>query len=317
MNWAVRMSSDLETQIVSVERVKEYAELPTEDVAAGTEPPPEWPTRGAVEIRDLKLKYRHTTPYVLHGISASIAPGEHIGIVGRTGAGKSSLISALFLTADVQEGSLKIDGVDIRSVPLQTLRSRLTIITQTPVLFSGPLRRSLDPLGRHTDGEIYAALENVALKEYVEGLPQQLDSPVSEGGSNFSAGQRQLLTVARALLKRSRVIVLDEASSSVDALADAVLQRALRTQFGDATVLTIAHRIATIYDSSRVMVLSAGKLLEFAPPQRLLANPRSEFARMVAEAAAVGDIGAAAPGAGDAPPADGTDGVAGDSLATR
>lgn len=187
------------------------------------------------------------------------------------------------------EGSIEIDGVDICSLPLTTLRSRLGIITQTPVLFSGPLRRSLDPLGRHSDGEMWDALAAVSMREAIAALPDGLDAHVAEGGSSFSAGQRQLLTVARALLQRVRVLVLDEPSSAVDVIADAVLQRTIRTAFAKATVLTIAHRIATIVDSDRILVLGAGRVLEFDAPARLLANPASEFSRMVAEAAAGGE----------------------------
>ena len=199
----------------------------------------------------------------------------------RSHAGKSSFISAFFLMADVQEGTLSIDGIDIKRVPLSTLRARLTIIPQDPVLFSGTLRSNVDVLAQHTDAKVWNALSLVSMADAVRALPKQLDAPVSDGGSNFSAGQRQLLTVARALLRNSRVVILDEASSSVDALSDKALQSAIRSQFAKSTVLTIAHRVHTILDSDRVMILRDGRIAEFDAPAVLLAREGSEFASLV------------------------------------
>jgi len=266
LNWLVRMTSDTESEIVSVERIAEYTALRTEneEPADGSviHPPPSWPAAGAIEMRDVKLAYRHGLPWVLHGVTCDIAPGAHVGIVGRTGAGKSSFISALFLTADVQLGTITIDGIPIHRVPLATLRSRLTIIPQTPILFTGTLRSNLDVLGgQYTDAQLWDALDKVGMADTVRALPEGLDTPVTEGGGNFSAGQRQLLTIVRALLRNSRVIVLDEVSASVDVASDAVLQRALRSYFRSATVLTIAHRVHTLADSDRILTLDAGRLV--------------------------------------------------------
>ena len=185
--------------------------------------------------------------------------------------------------ADVQEGSIEIDGVDITRLPLSRLRSAISILPQDPVLFSGTLRRNLDVLDEHKDAALWSALGMVSMADAVRALPRGLDSPVSDGGSNFSAGQRQLLTVARALLRRTRVVILDEASSSVDALSDKALQTAIRSEFAGSTVLTIAHRVHTILDSDRVMVLDDGRIIEFDAPTALLAKVDSTFAGLVKE----------------------------------
>jgi len=298
LNWLVRMASDAEAQTVSVERIKEYTDLPVEATTlAGNDgvvtPPASWPARGAINITDLRLKYRPTTPYVLHGVSAAVGAGEHVGIVGRTGAGKSSLISAFFCTADVQEGVIELDGVNIAHVPLSTLRSRITLIPQTPVLFSGTVRHNLDVTAANTDDAVWEALEQAGMAAAVRALPGGLAAKVAEGGANFSVGQRQLLTVARALLRRTKLVILDEATASVDVQSDSLLQRVIREAFGDATVLTIAHRVHTIIDSSRVMVLEGGRLAEYAPPATLMAARGSLFASLVADSAAAADASTA------------------------
>lgn len=280
LNWMVRMLSSVETQIVSVERMREYSVLPTEPTT-GTPAPAAWPAQGHIRFRNVKMKYREGTPYVLHGVSFDIRAGERIGIVGRTGAGKSSLLSVLFRLADVLEGEVLIDGVDIRAMPLAQLRSHIAIIPQEANLFSGPLRRNLDPLEQFSDEDILVALDRVSLRDAVESSPDGLQSVVAEGGENWSHGQRQLLCMARALLRQCRIVVLDEATAACDMETDALLQRTIREHFRGATVLTIAHRIHTILDSDRVMVLNRGRIAEFDSPQRLLADTSSAFSSLL------------------------------------
>lgn len=286
LNWMVRQSAEVESKIVSVERLREYSFLPVEPhTAASVTVPSSWPSQGAISIRDLKLKYRVGCPYVLNGISLDIRAHEKIGICGRTGAGKSSLLSALYRLADVQEGSITIDGVSIADVSLDRLRSSLAIIPQEPTLFSGTMRKSLDPLGQFSDEDIWAALDLVSLKSVLEARPEGLNSPVVEGGENWSHGQRQLICMARAVLRRCRIVVLDEATAACDVETDALLQRTIRTVFRDCTVLTIAHRVNTIIDADRVACLHQGVVVEFDTPAALLANPSSMFASLVRESA--------------------------------
>ena len=203
----------------------------------------------------------------------TIRPGEKVGIVGRTGAGKSSLLVALFRIVELKAGSISIDGVDISSVPLETLRSRLSIIPQDPVLFSGTLRHNLDPLGQYSDAQLAAVLRQCSL-----AIP--LDRPIDERGGNLSVGQRQLVCMGRALLKAARVLVLDEATASVDMETDALIQTTLQSQLGDATVLTIAHRLNTIMHADRVLVVHDGRLAEDGPPVELKNTPDSHFAKL-------------------------------------
>lgn len=289
LNWLVRMASDAESQTVAVERIEEYCALPREpdldDVTGGCpQLPSGWPSRGDIVVTDLRLRYRKDTPEVLHGVTCAIQGGEHIGICGRTGAGKSSLVSCLLRTADVQGGVITIDGVDISSLPRRLLRSHVTLIPQTPVLFAASVRRNLDVLSAHTDEQVWTALGHVGMRDAISALPARLEAPVADGGANFSAGQRQLLTIARALLRKSRIFVLDETSSSIDVESDALLQRVIATELKTATTLTIAHRLHTIMGSDRIMVLNDGNIAELDAPASLLAREAGEFAGMAREA---------------------------------
>ncbi|XP_059617024.1 multidrug resistance-associated protein 1 isoform X3 [Phlebotomus argentipes] len=286
LNWLVRMTSDVETNIVAVERIKEYAETKQEapwELPNATVPK-NWPEVGTVEFRDFQVRYREGLELVLRGITFVVDGGQKVGIVGRTGAGKSSLTLSLFRIIESAGGSILIDGQDISKLGLHTLRSRLTIIPQDPVLFSGSLRMNLDPFNSHTDDEVWRALEHAHLRAFVKGLTAGLNHEVSEGGENLSVGQRQLVCLARALLRKTKVLVLDEATAAVDLETDDLIQRTIRTEFKDCTVLTIAHRLNTIMDSDKVIVLDRGHITEFSSPSELLQDRKSAFYSMAKDA---------------------------------
>lgn len=284
LNWLVRMTSELETNIVAVERVSEYTELKTEaQWITENRPPDGWPKAGKICFENYKVRYRPELDLILHGITCNIESTEKIGIVGRTGAGKSSLTNCLFRIIEAAEGRILIDGVDICTLGLKDLRSRLTIIPQDPVLFSGTLRMNLDPFEKFSDEDIWRVLELAHLKDFVGSLPSRLQHEVSEGGENLSLGQRQLLCLARALLRKSHILILDEATAAVDLETDDLIQSTIRREFSDCTVLTIAHRLNTILDSSRVMVLDSGKIVEFDSPSALF-NKHGHFYSMAKDA---------------------------------
>ncbi|KAG0242470.1 hypothetical protein BGW41_004038 [Actinomortierella wolfii] len=270
----------LETNIVAVERIREYSRLPSEarDVIPDSKLDKEWPQEGKIVFNNYSTRYRKELDLVLRNINLSIQPGERIGIVGRTGAGKSSVTLALFRIIEAASGSIEIDGVDISTLGLHDLRSRLTIIPQDPFLFGGTIRRNLDPLEEWQDADVWAALESASLKSYVSSLPEGLDTVIENGGENMSLGQRQLMSLARAMLHRhTKILCLDEATAAIDIETDNAIQRALRQSFQDCTVLTIAHRINTIMDSDRILVLEHGQVAEFDSPKTLLENPNSIF----------------------------------------
>uniref|UniRef100_A0A7N8XQL6 Multidrug resistance-associated protein 1 n=1 Tax=Mastacembelus armatus TaxID=205130 RepID=A0A7N8XQL6_9TELE len=288
LTWLVRMSSDLETNIVAVEKLKEYSdtEKEAEWKYEHSSLPPGWPTHGCIEIRGFGLRYRPNLDLAIHNITISINGGEKVGIVGRTGAGKSSLTLGLFRIIEGAEGHIIIDGVDIAQLGLHELRSRITIIPQDPVLFSGSLRLNLDPFDSYTDEDVWMALEFSHLKTFVSGLPDKLSHECSEGGENFSVGQRQLLCLARALLRKTKILVLDEATAAVDMETDNLIQSTIRSQFEECTVLTIAHRLNTIMDYTRVLVLDKGEMAEFDSPSNLIAQ-RGAFYQMAKDAGLV------------------------------
>ncbi|XP_064179062.1 ATP-binding cassette sub-family C member 3 isoform X7 [Anguilla rostrata] len=272
LNWMVRMTSDLESNIVAVERVKEYSETQTEAPweIEDKKPPPEWPTQGKVEFHDYSVRYREGLDLVLKNLTLSVKGGEKIGIVGRTGAGKSSMTLCLFRLLEAAGGEITIDEVKISDIGLHDLRSKLTIIPQEPVLFSGTLRMNLDPFEKYTDEEVWKALELSHLKKFVSNQPSKLDLECSEGGENLSVGQRQLVCLARALLRKTRILILDEATAAIDLETDDLIQSTIRTQFEDCTVFTIAHRLNTILDYTRVLVLDKGQIAEFDTPTNLI-----------------------------------------------
>lgn len=288
LNWLVRMSSEMETNIVAVERLQEYSETEKEAPweIQETAPPSTWPQVGRVEFRDYGLRYREDLDLVLKHINVTIEGGEKVGIVGRTGAGKSSLTLGLFRITESAQGEIIIDGVNIAKIGLHSLRFKITIIPQDPVLFSGSLRMNLDPFSQYSDEEVWTSLELAHLKDFVSGLPDKLNHECAEGGENLSVGQRQLVCLARALLRKTKILVLDEATAAVDLETDDLIQSTIRTQFDDCTVLTIAHRLNTIMDYTRVIVLDKGEIRECGPPSDLL-QQRGLFYSMAKDAGLV------------------------------
>ncbi|KAJ8954549.1 hypothetical protein NQ318_000783 [Aromia moschata] len=278
--WGMRQWSELETNMTSVERVQEYIEISPEKDEKTREPPKFWPENGVIEFRNMCLRYSSSDPYVLQNLNFKIKSSEKVGIVGRTGAGKSSLITALFRLTNI-EGIILIDNIDTKEIPLGVLRSKISIIPQEPVLFSGTLRKNLDPFDEYNDDVLWNALSEVELKNAVTDLPGGLDSRISEGGSNFSVGQRQLLCLARAIIRNNKILVLDEATANVDPHTDVLIQNTIRRKFANCTVLTIAHRLHTIMDSDKVLVMDAGKSVEFDHPHKLLQNPNGTFYGLV------------------------------------
>ncbi|KAF8094439.1 hypothetical protein N665_0363s0006 [Sinapis alba] len=282
--WAIYMSCFVENKMVSVERIKQFTDIPAEAEWVSKEnlPPSNWPVHGNVHLEDLKVRYRPNTPLVLKGITLDIKGGEKVGVVGRTGSGKSTLIQVLFRLVEPSGGRIIIDGIDICTLGLHDLRSRFGIIPQEPVLFEGTVRSNIDPTDQYSDEEIWKSLERCQLKDVVATKPEKLDSLVVDSGENWSVGQRQLLCLGRVMLKRSRLLFLDEATASVDSQTDAVIQKIIREDFESCTIISIAHRIPTVMDCDRVLVIDAGKAKEFDSPARLL-EKQSLFAALVQE----------------------------------
>jgi ATP-binding cassette subfamily C (CFTR/MRP) protein 4 len=282
--WGIRQSTELESQMTSVARIREYSELPEEPPRAsppGSEPPPaSWPESGRIEFSEVNLRYFEDEEPVLRRLTFIIRAGEKVGIVGRTGAGKSSIIAVLFRLTE-PEGSVTIDGIDTKSIGLHELRKKLSIIPQEPILFNGPIRRNLDPFNEYNDMDMWRALEHVKLDDVVRNLPGGLDAELSEGGGNFSVGERQLICLARAVLRKNRIIVMDEATANVDPDTDKFIQRTINETFVNCTRLTIAHRLNTIMDSDRVLVMDAGEVKEFDAPWLLLQQEEGYFSNMV------------------------------------
>ncbi|CAA7409895.1 unnamed protein product [Spirodela intermedia] len=283
--WAVWNVCNLENKIISVERILQYSCTPSEAplVIEKSRPGPHWPDHGEVRVCDLQLRYAPHLPLVLRGVSCTFPGGSKTGVVGRTGSGKSTLIQALFRMVDPAGGRILIDGVDICTIGLHDLRSRLSIIPQDPAMFEGTLRTNIDPLGQYSDVQIWEAVDKCQLGEEVRRSEERLDTPVAENGENWSVGQRQLVCLGRVLLRRSKILVLDEATASVDTATDALIQRTLRQHFSESTVITIAHRVGSILDSDLVLLLDSGLIVEFDSPSKLLEDRSSSFAKLVEE----------------------------------
>ncbi|KAK2966470.1 hypothetical protein RJ640_018999 [Escallonia rubra] len=283
--FSVQSQCLLSNMIISVERLEQYMHVPSEasEKIEGNRPPLNWPSVGRVEISDLKVRYRPNAPLVLQGISCIFEGGHKIGIVGRTGSGKTTLISALFRLIEPAEGMITVDDINISNIGLHDLRSHFGIIPQDPTLFSGSVRYNLDPLSEHSDHEIWEVLEKCQLRPAVQGKEEGLNSLVAQDGSNWSMGQRQLFCLGRALLKRRKILVLDEATASIDNTTDSIIQKTLRTEFADCTVITVAHRIPTVMDCTMVLAISDGKLVEYDEPMKLLDQEGSLFGQLVKE----------------------------------
>uniref|UniRef100_A0A7N9AZA7 ATP-binding cassette, sub-family C (CFTR/MRP), member 8 n=1 Tax=Mastacembelus armatus TaxID=205130 RepID=A0A7N9AZA7_9TELE len=286
MNWMVRNLADMEVQLGSVKRIngllktepENYEGLLSESVS---QVPDGWPRQGEIKIQNLSVRYDTTLKPVLKNVNAHISPGQKVGICGRTGSGKSSFSLAFFRMVDMFEGRIVIDDIDIAKLPLQTLRSRLSIILQDPILFSGTIRFNLDPEMKATDEMLWEALEIAQLKPVVKSLPGGLDAMVTEGGENFSQGQRQLFCLARAFVRKSSILIMDEATASIDMATESILQKVVMTAFADRTVVTIAHRVHTILNADLVIVMKRGIILEYDRPQVLLDKEDSVFASFV------------------------------------
>ncbi|XP_049853484.1 probable multidrug resistance-associated protein lethal(2)03659 [Schistocerca gregaria] len=287
--WGIRQSAELINQMTGVERVLEFAGLkpePSLESPSGRMPPSNWPATGQIKFHHVFLKYSENSPPVLKDLNFTIMPQEKVGIVGRTGAGKSSIIAALFRLANI-EGEIMIDNIDTGTIGLHDFRPKISVIPQEPVLFSGSLRKNLDPFDEFPDAEIWQALGAVELKDVVNETPAGLNFQVSEGGSNFSVGQRQLICLARAVIRKNKILVLDEATANVDPATDSLIQQTVHERFTDCTVLTIAHRLHTIIDSDKVLVMDNGNLKEFDHPHILLSDKNSIFHSMVQQAGKV------------------------------
>ncbi|XP_030051718.1 multidrug resistance-associated protein 7-like isoform X2 [Microcaecilia unicolor] len=273
--------TQMETMMVSLERAEEYStEIPKEPEGGVIQAASDWPREGNVEFRNVVLAYRHGLPNALDVVDFTVASGEKVGIVGRTGSGKSTMFLALFRMIELNKGEILIDNVNIRLLALEELRSKLAVIPQDPFLFSGTIRENLDPWGQYMDAELHQVLEQVHLKEVITRMGG-LGSEVGESGKSLSVGQRQLVCLARALLTQAKILCIDEATASVDQRTDQLLQQTIRERFADKTVLTIAHRLNTIMDSDRVLVMNAGKVMELDSPKVLCNNPESFFYQLI------------------------------------
>lgn len=279
------MTVEVETNIVAVERVKEYSKLkPEAPEVVEPRPDPQWPQKGEIVFKNYSTRYREGLDLVLKNINLTIKPQEKIGIVGRTGAGKSSLTLALYRIIEPVAGEIIIDGVSTSSIGLEDLRHKLSIIPQDSQVFEGTLRENIDPTNQFTDEQIWGALEQSHLKPHILAMSSSnegLEVRLSEGGSNLSVGQRQLMCLARALLIPSSILVLDEATAAVDVETDEIVQQTIRQEFKNRTILTIAHRLNTIMDSDRIVVLDNGEVAEFDTPENLLNKKAGLFYSLV------------------------------------
>ena len=297
LKFGVQMIAQLEAHMSSVERILYYTDhiepeapsvIPEKDPEPGS-----WPTKGEIEFKNMSMRYRDG-PLVLKDLSLKINPGEKIGVCGRTGSGKSSLMIVLFRISEIEKdgGIVLIDGVNSREIGTEALRLNLSIIPQDPVMFSNTVRYNLDPFRKASEEELWHVLKKVRMGEVIAELPKGLDEEVAEGGENFSQGQRQLICIARALLRKPKILVMDEATASIDNETDAIIQEMIRENFQDATVLTIAHRLNTIMDSDRILVLDDGRIAELDTPDNLLSKEEGHFKAMVDKShAAHGDDG--------------------------
>jgi len=283
--WCIRQSAEIVNLMVSVERVLGYGKIEPEaplKLESDKDLDESWPSKGAIDVKNVDVRYRTSLPLALDGASFSVPSGSRIGVVGRTGSGKSTIVQTLFRLLESERGQINIDGIDIANIGLHRLRTSISVIPQHPTLFSGStVRENLDVFGLHSNEAIHEALKSAHLTEAIAELPKGIDTIVSEGGSNFSVGQRQLLCLARAILSKNKILILDEATASVDRRTDQMLHESLNESFGDATVIAVAHRLDTVIDHDFILVLGRGKVLEFGPPADLLKKSGGAFFTMV------------------------------------
>ena len=279
--------SEAEAYLTSVERLQNMTRLPQEKDHKTSDSivlSASWPNKGHLSFDNVCLRYRDGLPLALNGLSFTAKTGQRVGICGRTGAGKSTIAAALFRLCELERGKITLDGQDLSALGLADVRGRkngMCIIPQDPVLFSGSLRECLDPWGMSTDDEILEAIVTVQISDAKTRGLATLEDFVDEGGRNYSVGERQLLCLARALLAKPKVLVLDEATASVDGETDAFIQKMIRERFEGTTLLTIAHRLNTIMDYDKVLVMAKGKVGEFGSPKELLENEDGLFSRLV------------------------------------
>jgi len=277
--------SYFEFQLVSLERCKKFAEIVGEAPAETKDPENvenltvNWPARGSIEFKNYFVKYRPNLPHVIDNLSVLIDSGEKVGIVGRTGSGKSTFFLSLLRIIEPTHGSIFIDGVDISKVGLDDLRNKITVIPQDPMLFKGTLRENMDLLNQYTDQQLWDSLEKVCLKSKFEG-ENGLDTAIKDGGENLSAGEKQLLCIGRAILAQSRIVLIDEATSNIDPKTEQTILDTIHNCFQDCTVITVAHRLKTIINSDKIMVMGQGQLLEFDKPDKLIKDEKTSFHKL-------------------------------------
>jgi len=290
LGFIVQIRAYMEMMLTAVLRCDMFKKnTPRERFTGNVSVDAHWPEKPSLDFEDVCFRYGDATdskgPLVLQNLSLSVPAGKKTAIIGRTGAGKSSLANAILRVNELGSGRIKIGGDPVHDIPLRALRGRVSVIPQDPVLFTGTIRFNLDPFGSASEDHIWKTLRRVQLEKVVKEQPGGLclESPVRENGSNFSIGQRQLFCVARALLTESKLLIMDEATASVDYATDARIQKVLRSEFKECTVLTIAHRIQTILDYDMIMALEKGRLAEFGKPKDLLKDPKSYFSELLTE----------------------------------
>lgn len=286
LQWTIRMIGEMRDKLASVKQVSYYGnsiEQEPPHIIESNRPPEDWPSRGNIHFSKIVLKYHELGVAVLKSVSLNIKPREKVGIVGRTGSGKSTLLISLLRIVESSEGQITIDGIDISKIGLRDLRSKITIIPQEPVLFVGSVRKNIDLFDKCSDEQIWTALDACQLGDVIRKMGQKLESAVVENGKNFSVGERQLFCLARAICSKSKIFVLDEATAAVDPTTDALIQSVIKTNFADFTILTIAHRLNTIMESDKILVMDAGKVVEFAPPLALLTLNDGYFTSLLKE----------------------------------
>lgn len=286
--WGIKQTADLENYMTSVERVQEYANLPSETEDAKITPD-HWPANGIIKFKSLSLRYTCDAEPMLRDLNLEIDANMKVAIVGRTGAGKSSIVQALFRFAPT-EGSIEIDGIDIASVSLRQLRQSITIIAQEPILFSGTIRDNLDPLGEYSDGQVWNALDDVELKNSICRTKDGLATTITNGGANFSVGQRQLICLARAVLRQNKIVILDEATANVDCETDKIVQRMIDKKFANSTVLAITHRMHTVMSYDKILVMDAGRVVEYDSPRNLLRDGNGIFNNLIRQNSAFSHV---------------------------